>query len=213
MSRPLAGAMFALAFAVFASSELLAIRNKPQQTDAAKKSGDAATQALNKGLSRLEKADRLEMKSPELARKEYAAALQDFQTAATAKPDDYRAHNGAGYALRKLGDYDRALQSYDRALTLAPASIEAIEYRGEAYLGLNRLDDAKQAYMHLFVHDRAASNVLLKAMRTWIENHRAQPGAVDPAIVAAFDAWVRERDMLASSVGNLGPNSPDWKQR
>ena len=211
MSRPLAGALFALALAGFGGSELLAIRNKPQQTDAANKSADAATQALNRGLSRLEKADRLEIKSPELARKEYAAALKDFQTAATAKPDNYRAHNGAGYALRKLGDYERALQSYDRALTLAPASTEAIEYRGEAYLGLNRLDAAKQAYMHLFVHDRAASNVLMKAMSAWIENRRAQPGVVDPAIVAAFDGWVRERNMLASSVGNLGHNSPDWK--
>ena len=211
MSRPLAGAFFALALAVFGGSELLAIRNKPQQTDAAKKSGDVATQALNRGLGRLEKADRLEIKSPELARKEYAAALKDFQTAASAKPDDHRAHNGAGYALRKLGNYDAALQSYERALTIAPASIEAIEYRGEAYLGLNRLDDAKQAYMHLFVHDRAASTVLMKAMSAWIEKQRAQPGPVDPAAVAAFDAWVRERDMLASSVGNLGHNSPDWK--
>lgn len=210
MSRPLAGALFALALAGFGGSELLAIRNKPQQTEA-NKSADAATQALNRGLSRLEKADRLEIKSPELARKEYAAALKDFQTAAIAKPDNYRAHNGAGYALRKLGDYDRALQSYDRALALAPASIEAIEYRGEAYLGLNRLDDAKQAYMYLFVHDRAASNVLMQGMKAWIENHRAQQGVVDPAIVAAFDAWVRERDMLASSVGNLGHHSQDWK--
>jgi tetratricopeptide (TPR) repeat protein len=156
-------------------------------------------------------AERLEIKSPEQARKEYTAALKDFQTAATAKPDNYRAHNGAGYALRKLGDYDRALQSYERALTLAPASTEAIEYRGEAYLGLNRLDDAKQAYMHLFVHDRGASNVLMKAMRAWVHNQQAKPGVVDPAIVAAFDAWVRERDTLASSVGNLGHNSPDWK--
>ena len=211
MSRPLAGALFALALAGFGSSELLAIRNKPQQTEAAKKSADVATQALNSGLSRLEKADRLEIKSPDLARKEYAAALKEFQTATTAKPDNYRAHNGAGYALRKLGDYDRALQSYDRALTLAPASTEAIEYRGEAYLGLNRLDDAKQAYMHLFVHDRAASNMLMKAMRVWIENRRAKPGVVDPALVDAFDAWVRERDMLASSVKTLGHNSPDWK--
>jgi tetratricopeptide (TPR) repeat protein len=211
MSRPLAGALFALALAGFAGSELLAIRNKPQQTKTANKSADAATQALNRGLSRLEKADRLEIKNPELARKEYAAALKDFQTATSAAPDNYRAHNGAGYALRKLGDYDRALQSYDRALTLAPASAEAIEYRGEAYLGLNRLDDARQAYMHLFVHDRAASNVLMKAMRAWIENRRAQPGGVDPAIVATFDAWVRERDTLASSVENLGHNSTDWK--
>lgn len=211
MSRRLAGAVFALAFAAIAGTELLAIRNKPQQTDGAKKSPDAAAQALNSGLARLEKADRLDAKNPKLARKEYAAALKDLQTAAAATPDNYRAHNGAGYALRKLGEYNRALESYERALSIAPTSTEAIEYRAEAYLGLNRLDEVKQAYMHLFVHDRAASNVLMKAMRAWAEGRRTQPGGVDPSTVAAFDIWVRERDTLASSVGNLGHNSPDWK--
>ena len=211
MSRRLAGAIFALAFAAVAGSELLAIRNKPQRTDAGKKSPDAATQALNTGLGRLQKADRLDAKNPKLALKEYAAALKDFQMAAAAKPDDYRAHNGAGYALRKLGEYEHALQSYERALSLAPTSIEAIEYRAEAYLGLNRLEEAKDAYMHLFVHDRAASAVLMKAMRSWVENRRMQPAGLDPSTVAAFDTWVRERETLASSVGNLGHNSPDWK--
>ena len=211
MSRRLAVALFALAFAAMAGTGLLAIRNKPQGTDAAKKSSDASTQALNRGLARLEKADKLEIKNPNLARKEYAAALSDFQTAATAKPDNYRAHNGAGYALRKLGEYDRALQSYDRALSIAPASIEALEYRAEAYLALNRLDEVKQAYMHLFVHDRAASHVLMGAMKAWAEGHRVQPGNVDPATVAAFDGWVHERATLAASVANLGHNSRDWK--
>lgn len=211
MSRRLAGAIFALAFAAIAGTELLAIRNKPQPADGATKSADAATQALNSGLGRLDKADKLEVKNPKLARKEYAAALKDFQTATAAKPDNYRAHNGAGYALRKLGEYDRALESYERALSIAPTSTEAIEYRAEAYLGLNRLDDVRQAYVQLFVHDRAASNVLMKAMRTWVEVHRIQPGGVDSSAVAAFDTWVRERDALASSVGNLGHNSPDWK--
>jgi len=211
MSRRLAVALFALAFAALAGTELLAIRNKPQRTDTAKKSLDASTQALNNGLVRLEKADALEVKNPNLARREYAAALKEFQTAVTTKPDNYRAHNGAGYALRKLGEYERALQSYGRALSIAPASIEAIEYRAEAYLGLNRLDEVKQAYMHLFVHDRAASNVLMKAMTAWAERRRVQPGGDEPSIVAAFEAWVRERASLASSVVNLGHNSPDWK--
>ena len=211
MSGRLAGAVFALALAALAGTELLAIRNKPQPTDAAKKSPDAATQALNSGLARLEKADQLDVKNPKLARKEYAAALKDFQTAAAAKPDNYRAHNGAGYALRKLGEYDRALESYERALSIAPTSTEAIEYRAEAHLGLNRLDEVKQAYMHLFVHDRVASNVLMKAMRAWAEGRRTHLGNVDPATAAAFEVWVRERDTLASSVGNLGHNSPDWK--
>ena len=211
MSRRLAGAIFALAFAAVAGTEFSAIRNKPQRTDGGKKSPDAATQALNSGLARLEKADHLAVKNSTLARKEYTAALKDFQTAAAARPDEYRAHNGAGYALRKLGEYDRALESYERALSLAPTSTEAIEYRAEAYLGLNRIEEVKQAYMHLFVHDRTASNVLMKAMRAWARDHRIQPGGVDPSAVTAFDAWVRERDTLASSVGNLGHNSPDWK--
>lgn len=212
MSRRLAGAVLALIFAGSAGSGLLAIRNKPQASDAPKKSPEsAATLALNSGLKRLERADRIEPTNPKQARNEYEAALKDFQMAAAAAPDNYRAHNGAGYSLRKLGHYGRALESYERALTLAPTSSEAIEYRAEVFLGLNRLTDAKQAYMHLFVHDRVASNVLMKAMKIWVEKHRAQPASIELATVDAFDAWLRERDTLASSVVNLGHNSPDWK--
>ena len=212
MSRRLAVAVLALVSAGSAGSGLLAIRSKPQASDAPKKSPEAvATEALNSGLKRLDKADPIEAKNPKQARKEYAAALKDFQSAIAAAPDNYRAHNGAGYSLRKLGNYERALASYERALILAPTSSEAIEYRAEAYLGLNRLDAAKQAYMHLFVHDRTASTVLMKAMKAWVEKHRGQPAGVEPAAIDAFDTWVRERDTLASSVVNLGHNSPDWK--
>ena len=211
MSRRLARAVLALMFAGFAGTGLLAIR-KPQAADAPKNSPKAAaTEAVNSGLKRLEKADRIESTNPKLARTHYEAALKDFQTASAAAPDNYRAHNGAGYSLRKLGSYERALESYERALALAPRSSEAIEYRAEAYLALNRLSDAKQAYMQLFVHDRAASNVLMKAMKAWVEKHRARPGGLEPAVIDGFDTWVRERDTLASSVVNLGHNSPDWK--
>lgn len=212
MSRRLAGAVLALMFLGSAGSGLLAIRNKPQAPDASKKSPDGvAGEALNSGLKRLDKADRIEAKKPEEARKEYEAALKDFQTAAAGAPDNYRVHSGAGYSMRKLGNYEGALASYERALALAPTSSEAIEYRAEAYLGLNRLADAKQAYMHLFVHDRAASNVLMKAMKLWVDTRRDQPAGIEPATIDAFGAWVRERDTLASSVVNLGHNSPDWK--
>lgn len=211
MSRRLAGAILAVILAGAGGTELLAIRSKPEKTSTAKKSPEAATDALNSGLKRLEQADKLEVKNAKQARKEYEAALKDFQAAAAAAPDNYRAHNGAGYSLRKLGDYPRALESYERALKLAPTSSEVIEYRAEAYLGLNRLEDAKQAYMHLFVNDRMTSHVLMKAMKSWVDAHRARPAGVDAAAVDAFAAWVGERDMLASSVGNLGHNSPDWK--
>src|SRR5688572_12075652 len=66
-------------------------------------------------------------------------------------------------------EYEAALKDFDAALTLAPALSDAIRHRGEAYLGLDRLADAKQAYMHLFVHDRTASSVLMRAMKSWVE--------------------------------------------
>ena len=52
-----------------------------------------------------------------------------------------------GFAYRKTGDYAKALEMYDKALALQPGFPDAIEYRGEAYLALNRIDDAKQAYL------------------------------------------------------------------
>ena len=212
MSRRLAGAIAALMFAGSGGSELLAIRSKPQAPAAATTSPErAAIEALNNGLRRLSQADQIESKNPKEARKQYAAALKDFQAAAAADPGNYRAHNGSGYSYRKLGQFDRALASYERALALAPASTEAIEYRAEAYLALNRLADVKQAYMHLFVHDRAASQVLMTAMKAWVEKRQFDPAGVDTTAIATFDRWVRERDALAASVVNLGHNSPDWK--
>jgi hypothetical protein len=82
---------------------------------------------------------------------------------------------------------------------------------GLKHLEKNSLADVKKAYMHLFVHDRTASGLLMKAMKSWVEKRRAQPSGTDAASIDAFDAWVRERDALAASVVNLGHNSPDWK--
>jgi tetratricopeptide (TPR) repeat protein len=211
MSRHLAVAATALVLIVLSGSGALAIRPKTE-TSASKKSPEVtATDAINRGLKRLAKADELEARNPKQARREYEAALKDFQAAAKLEPDNYRAHTSAGYAYRKLGQYERALQSYARALELEPSYSEAIEYRAEAYLGLNRIEDAKQSYMHLFVHDRSTSAVLMKAMKAWVAKRRAEPAGLDAATLDAFDAWVNERDMLAASVVNLGHNSPDWK--
>ena len=212
MSRRFACAVLALMVAGSTGSTLLAIRSKPKASAASPKTQQAvATEALKTGLERLDKADRIEASNPKQARRTYEAALKDFQTAAAAAPDNYRAHNGAGYSLRKLGKYEQALASYERALAIVPASTEAIEYRAEAYLALNRVSDAQQAYMHLFVHDRAASNVLMTAMKAWVAKQRAAPVGMEPATLDAFDGWVRERDALAAAVVNLGHNSPDWK--
>jgi tetratricopeptide (TPR) repeat protein len=212
MARYLAAAAAALTWIALTGAGLQAIRPKAETAAAPKQSPEAASaDAVNDGLKRLAKADQAEARNPRQARRDYEAALQSFQTALKLTPDNYRAHTGAGYAYRKLGNFERALESYERALKISPAFSEAIEYRAEAYLGLNRLDEARQAYMHLFVNDRTASHVLMKAMKVWVERHRTRPAGVDAVTFDNFASWVSERDALAAAVVNLGHNSPDWK--
>ncbi len=50
--------------------------------------------------------------------------------------------------------------------------LEAIEHRGEAYLGIDRLDDAKAAYMDLFFHARPLADQLMVPMQAWLQSHR-----------------------------------------
>jgi len=115
----------------------------------------------------------------------------------------YEAWNYVGYTNRKLGNYPEALIAYDRALNLKPGYAEAIEYRGHAYLGLNRLDDAKQAYLTLFAGNRKLAAQLLAAMQTWVGEHRGNPGPVDGASLDAFASWVSERSAIASQTAGL----------
>jgi tetratricopeptide (TPR) repeat protein len=213
MSHRAVVTILALAMTGLFDHGLLAIRNKPkQESGTPKTSADAsAADSLNGGFDRLAKAERIEQTNPKQARREYEGAIKDFQNAVRLAPDNYRAHNGLGYSQRKVGNYELALESYERALKLAPNFSDAIEYRAEAYLELNRLDEAKQSYMHLFVHDRKNANVLMKAMKVWVEKRRAASAGIDPRLLSDFEDWVRERDTLAASILNLGHNSPDWK--
>ena len=65
-----------------------------------------------------------------------------------------------GFAYRKTGDYAKALEMYDQAIKMAPGFFpEAVEYRAEAYLALNRIDDARQSYLDLFAADRKQADL------------------------------------------------------
>jgi tetratricopeptide (TPR) repeat protein len=132
------------------------------------------------------------------ARGEFEKSLKDFKNAAQLNPQLFQAYNGMGFAYRKTGDYAKALEMYDQAIKMAPGFFsEAVEYRAEAYLALNRIDDARQAYLDLFAADRKQADILMTAMKTWVESHRADTNGVDPATVSAFDKWIGEREGLA----------------
>jgi tetratricopeptide (TPR) repeat protein len=114
-------------------------------------------------------------------------AAADFQRAVKADPNLYQAYSELGFCLRKLGKYDESLAAYDKALAIEPRFSPAIEYRAEAYLGLNRIDDAKNAYTLLFQGDRMRADLLFAAMKQWVADHRADPQA------EGFAKWVDER--------------------
>jgi tetratricopeptide (TPR) repeat protein len=174
-------------------------------------SADAAMQArlnYNLGMESFEKTQAAEKQSATLTGAKAKAAAQAtlagyseartrFEIAAKADPDLKEAWNLIGYTSRRLGEYDRSLAAYEKALALNPAYPEAIEYRAEAYLALNRLEDVKTAYVALYGLSPPHAAVLMQSLQGWIAAHRKAHGAVSAADVEALAAWADERAKLA----------------
>jgi tetratricopeptide (TPR) repeat protein len=175
---------------------------------------DKAKIVYNKGVHDVKKADKFQASSAQLtdagkkeravreAQEYYSSALVKFQEAVQDDPAMHEAWNYVGYTNRKLGNYDAALAAYEKALTLKPGYPDALEYRGEAFLGLNRISDAQQAYLDLFAGNRALADKLLTAMRSWVDTQRSSSTA-DAAAVSELDKWVQERSAIAGQTASL----------
>ena len=132
--------------------------------------------------------------------KEYARAIKDYEKSIGHYGRFYEAHNSLGYALRKVGRYEESLAAYNVAIKINPYFDQAIEYRGEAYLGLNRLDEAKEAYIDLFKNDRTLADQLMAAMIVWVADRREDAEGLASVVVEQFAVWVEQRGELASFV-------------
>jgi len=141
--------------------------------------------------------------------KSFKRAIREFQSATRKNPEHFQAFSSLGYALRRTGQWKDAIAAYNQSLSLEPNYVEAIEYRAEAYLGLNRVEEAKEAYVKLFGMDRKRADELMEAMKAWIETRRREPGDVDSATVEDFASWVSERAALAGQT----PTVSELKQR
>ena len=109
-------------------------------------------------------------------------------------------------ALTRAGEYRQALTVARKALTLEPNYTPAIEYRGEAYLGLNRVDDAKRAYESLTEKSAEHAAELLEAMRKWVEMRRANPEGVSTKTVNETERWIEQHAIRAADkVGHASP--------
>ena len=172
---------------------------------------ELAIDYYNRGLKLRDKAWEMEEKAAASgdsdlhlkAEKQWLKAARAFEESISSDPLMYQAHGSLGYTYRKLGRYEESLGAYNRALELSPQYVEAIEYRAEAYLGLDRLEEAKEAYMQLFQLDRAQADALMTAMREWIEEQRHGEGSVSPEVIDEFAGWVEERGEIASQTAML----------
>ena len=133
----------------------------------------------------------------------YGRALDQFTEALSNDGEMYDAWNNVGYIHLKLGAYAESVDDYNHTLALKPDLLDAIEHRAEAYVAIDRLDDAKSAYMDLFNHDRPLADQLMVAMQSWTTEHRVNANGMRPADIAAFDNWVQERDGIAKQTASL----------
>ena len=142
--------------------------------------------------------------------KAYKKAIGQFRTAVEQVPEFHQAWSSLGYALRKTGQYEESLAAYDRSLAIDPRYPEAIEYRAEAYLGLDRIEEAKGAYMQLFQMDRERAAELMTAMKRWLEERREDAGGLSDEAIDSFATWVEERSDMVAQVGTLASVGRSW---
>jgi len=134
----------------------------------------------------------------------YRASLPNFATAVRLDESMHEAYTYMGYANRKLGRFDEALRAYQQALKINPDTTFAIEYQGEAFLGLNRIDEARFNFLRLYALDQHQAAKLLRAISTWVEANKARPPAgID---MPALAAWIAEKSESLKSV----PGENSW---
>lgn len=127
----------------------------------------------------------------------YNRALDQFTEALSNKGDMYEAWNNVGYIHLRLGAYAESVDDYNHTLALKPDLPEAVLHRAEAYLMVDRLDDAKSAYMDLFNHERPLADQLMTGMQRWLSEHRSNANGMRASDVDAFDKWLQEREGIA----------------
>ena len=165
-----------------------------------------AIEAYNLGYAAIQRADHAsalaeatsdateKRQSQHTAKEQYEQARGHFEEAVRLDAYLHEGFTYLGYANRKLGRHSQALEAYERALKLNPNYSYAIEYQGQAYLGVNRIDEARFNYLRLYALNKGQAKKLLQAMQSWLDAHKdSAPAGID---VESFAAWVAQRTEL-----------------
>ncbi|MGZ5475915.1 MAG: tetratricopeptide repeat protein [Thermoanaerobaculia bacterium] len=184
---------------------------------------DQAVDDYNGGERRLEKLTKMHEEMRAQTDPQRAAALQkkitrgleaaqgDFERAIKNDPNLFQAYSELGFTLRKLGKYNESLDAYNKALEIQPGFSPAVEYRAEAYLGLNQLDEVKKAYTELFAGDRPRADILMVSMKSWINDRRTNANGLDTQNLDEFSKWVDQRQTIAGQTSSLTTSSPNFR--
>lgn len=213
-----AGLVVAMGSAVTASAQIPGQgglgrpgRSQPSEelpsSPAEEKPDAAARKAYTAGMKSLTKAEDYESAAAGAANSDkkgaalekmgdaYNRALDQFTEALSNKGDLVDAWNKVGYIHLRLGAYAESVDDYNHTLALKPDLREAVLHRAEAYLAIDRLDDAKSAYMDLYNHVPPMAEELFTAMQAWLTAHRSNLNGMRPADVESFDKWLTERSL------------------
>lgn len=82
----------------------------------------------------------------ELSKENYAEAIQNFNIAIIAKPNDFEAYFLRGIAKYSLSDYSGAVDDFTKTLMVHPLYVRAYHYRGVANDRLSNYADAMADY-------------------------------------------------------------------
>ena len=70
-------------------------------------------------------------------------AIIILESLVTANPKDADILNYLGFSFRKMGDLVKSSNYYERALNINPKHLGALEYQGELFITLGKIDKAK----------------------------------------------------------------------
>ena len=97
-------------------------------------------------------------------KKDWPAAERAYREALSLDPALAEAWNGLGFALRNQKKYPESITAYEHALKRRPNYVQALEYLGEAYVQLGRLDEARAIHARLHPLDAREARELAKAI-------------------------------------------------
>lgn len=130
--------------------------------------------------------------------KAYQDAADSFAQAIRTSPGLLEAYAELGQAYRALGKNVEAVQVHNAALKLAPEDVENIYGRGEAFLALNYLREAATTYTELAASHQEHAAKLMASLKSWVSEHREDPGEIRPDAVETLAAWIAQQEAAGS---------------